>query len=72
MTGLDPERDKLLEIAVVITNGDLEPVDSQVSFVIRTGKETLDNMNEWCVKQHGLVRRQRYSTSDVLSLSPLP
>lgn len=54
MTGLDPERDKLLEIAVVITNGDLEPVDSQLSFVIRTGKETLDNMNEWCVKQHGL------------------
>ncbi len=61
MTGLDPEKDKLLEIALIITNGDLEPVHSEeVSFVIKTDKETLDNMHEWCVEHHGMVSWQCY------------
>ncbi|KAH8828218.1 ribonuclease H-like domain-containing protein [Flagelloscypha sp. PMI_526] len=53
MTGLDFKRDTIIEIAVVITDGNLEPVDDGIEFVIRTDKEVLDNMNEWCVKQHG-------------------
>ncbi|KAG6837066.1 hypothetical protein H0H93_015334 [Arthromyces matolae] len=54
MTGLDPKKDKILEIAVIITNGNLEPVDEGVQYVIRTEKSVLDNMNEWCINQHGL------------------
>ena len=58
MTGLDPNKDRILEISVLITNGDLELVDEEgISFIIKTDKEHLDNMDEWCVKQHGEVCR---------------
>ncbi|KAI9465290.1 ribonuclease H-like domain-containing protein [Lactarius psammicola] len=53
MTGLDYKTDRILEIAVLITNGNLEVVDDGLEFVIRTEKSVLDNMNEWCIKQHG-------------------
>lgn len=53
MTGLNPRTDKILEIAVIITNGDLQLVDEGLEFVIRTDKEYLDKMDEWCTKQHG-------------------
>lgn len=53
MTGLNPRTDKILEIAVLITNGDLQLVDDGLEFVIRTDKESLDKMDEWCTKQHG-------------------
>ncbi|KAI0653982.1 ribonuclease H-like domain-containing protein [Cubamyces menziesii] len=53
MTGLDPRTDKILEIAVLITNGELEIVDEGIEYVIRTDKEVLDGMNEWCQKTHG-------------------
>jgi len=53
MTGLNPQKDKILEIAVLITNGNLDIVDDGIEFVIRTEKEILDQMDEWCTKQHG-------------------
>lgn len=53
MTGLDYKTDRILEIAVLITNGNLEIVDDGLEFVIRTEKPVLDNMNEWCVEHHG-------------------
>ncbi|EJD44883.1 ribonuclease H-like protein [Auricularia subglabra TFB-10046 SS5] len=53
MTGLEPKTDVLLEIAVIITNGQLTPVDDGISYVIQTPKRVLDNMNEWCINQHG-------------------
>ncbi|EMD33121.1 hypothetical protein CERSUDRAFT_87446 [Gelatoporia subvermispora B] len=53
MTGLNPETDKILEIAVLITNGNLELVDNGLEFIIRTEKEALDRMDEWCTSQHG-------------------
>ncbi|KAF7362201.1 Exonuclease domain-containing protein [Mycena venus] len=54
MTGLDPDKDKILEIAVLITNGNLDLVpDDGIEFIIRTDKAILDGMDEWCTKQHG-------------------
>ncbi|KAJ7287244.1 ribonuclease H-like protein [Mycena rebaudengoi] len=53
MTGLDPDKDKILEIAVLITNGNLELVDEGIEYIIRTDKASLDGMDEWCTKQHG-------------------
>ncbi|WVQ99590.1 hypothetical protein IAU59_006726 [Kwoniella sp. CBS 9459] len=53
MTGLDFLNDKIIEIAVIITNGRLEPVDEGISYIINTPKDVLDSMNEWCVNQHG-------------------
>ena len=53
MTGLNPEEDVILEIATIITNPQLEQIAPELSFVIHQPKERLDQMNEWCKKQHG-------------------
>jgi len=53
MTGLNPRTDKILEIAVLITNANLEIVDEGIEFVIHTEQEYLDRMDEWCTTQHG-------------------
>lgn len=42
MTGLNVETDRIIEIAVIITDGHLEPVDEGIEFVIQTPKEVLD------------------------------
>lgn len=42
MTGLDFKKDVLLEIAVIITNGDLKRVDAGINYVIKTDKSALD------------------------------
>ncbi|KAG8778618.1 hypothetical protein FRC12_024890 [Ceratobasidium sp. 428] len=53
MTGLDPTTDRIIEIAVLITNGNLDLVDpAGCHYVVKTSKEVLDNMGEWCVAQH--------------------
>ena len=55
MTGLDLERDKLLEIAVIVTEGDtLATVARTESLIIHCDDQSLDSMNEWCVRQHGV------------------
>lgn len=40
--GLEYETDVIIEIAVIITNGNLDPVDEGVEYVIKTDKEILD------------------------------
>jgi len=52
MTGLNPKKDRLLEVAVLITNKNLDIVDDGIQYVIKTDKECLDQMDEWCVNQH--------------------
>uniref|UniRef100_A0A8H7Y5M6 Exonuclease domain-containing protein n=2 Tax=Psilocybe cubensis TaxID=181762 RepID=A0A8H7Y5M6_PSICU len=53
MTGLDYKKDKIIEIAVLITNGNLDIVDEGLQYVIKTDKSYLDGMDEWCTEQHG-------------------
>ncbi|KAH8926688.1 ribonuclease H-like protein [Atractiella rhizophila] len=53
MTGLDLTKDRVLEIAVIVTDKDLNPLDDGLTFVIQTDKSVLDGMGEWCTKQHG-------------------
>ncbi|KAG2173212.1 hypothetical protein INT43_004586 [Umbelopsis isabellina] len=53
MTGLDVTKDHLIEIAVLITNGDLEIVAKGPELVIHQPKSVMDNMNEWCIQHHG-------------------
>ncbi|WFD44253.1 Phosphatidylinositol 3,4,5-trisphosphate-dependent Rac exchanger 2 protein [Malassezia psittaci] len=52
MTGLSASHDELLEVACIITDGNLEPVDGGVSYVINSERQKLENMSEWCVKTH--------------------
>ena len=60
MTGLDPERDVILEVATVITNADLEVVAEGPEIAVRRDAAVLVRMDEWCTSTHtasGLVDR---------------
>ena len=46
MTGLDLARDALIEIACIVTDGQLAPVDDGVDVVIKPPAEALDHMAE--------------------------
>lgn len=52
MTGLDLAVDELVEIAVVITDFELRPVDPGFQVVIRPGDAALENMNDFVTKMH--------------------
>jgi oligoribonuclease len=52
MTGLDVTIDELVEVAVVITDYDLKPVDSGMSVVIKPDQSALDNMAEFVTNMH--------------------
>ncbi|KAG8736260.1 hypothetical protein FRC10_009536 [Ceratobasidium sp. 414] len=56
-SGLDPAKTRIMEIAVLITNGDLELVDEEgCQFVVKLNEQTMVEMDDWCKKQHKLVR----------------
>jgi oligoribonuclease len=58
MTGLNPESDCLVEVAVVITNSELEVLDSGLAVVIKPRPESWANMNDFVRNMHtesGLV-----------------
>ena len=53
MTGLDPEVDRLIEIAVVVTGPDLEPRIEGPVLVIHQSDEQLGRMDAWNQGTHG-------------------
>lgn len=53
MTGLEPETDRLLEIAVVVTGPDLQPRVEGPVLVIHQSDELLDRMDAWNKGTHG-------------------
>ncbi len=53
MTGLEPKHDKILEIASIITDGQLNIIAEGPVFAIKQPPEVMENMNEWCIEQHG-------------------
>jgi oligoribonuclease len=65
MTGLDPENDRLLEIAVIITGPDLMPRIEGPVFVIHQSDAQLDKMDAWNKGTHGrsgLIDKVKAST----------
>ncbi|MDR6939176.1 oligoribonuclease [Arcanobacterium hippocoleae] len=52
MTGLDLERDELCEIAVVVTDSELNPYDTGLDLVIRPGAAAVAQMNPFVRKMH--------------------
>jgi oligoribonuclease len=52
MTGLDVEVDELVEVAVVITDFDLEPVHPGFEIVINPDQSALDNMSDFVRNMH--------------------
>ena len=53
MTGLDPEKERLLEIAVVVTGPHLTPRKEGPVCVIHQSDELLDKMDAWNKGTHG-------------------
>lgn len=65
MTGLDPEKEVIIEIATIVTDSDLNILAEGPSLAIHQPDDVLDNMDEWCTRQHGqsgLTERVRQST----------
>ena len=52
MTGLDLSVDELVEVAVVVTDYDLKPLDDGFTVVINPDKTALDSMGEFVTNMH--------------------
>mgnify|MGYP000192686883 CR=1 FL=1 len=53
MTGLDPEKEKIIEIATLITDSQLNILAEGPNLIISQPKSLLDEMDEWNQNQHG-------------------
>lgn len=75
MTGLDSQRDTIIEIATVVTDAGLEVLAEGPVFAIHQPDEILARMDEWNTRQHarsGLterVRQSRVSTAEAERLT---
>ena len=65
MTGLDPDRERIIEIATILTDGNLTEIAVGPELVIHQDEAVLAAMDEWNKTHHGgsgLVERVRAST----------
>lgn len=75
MTGLDPQNDRILEIATIVTDANLNLIEEGPVMAVHQSDDVLDSMNEWCVKTHGQtglterVRQSKISISEAESLT---
>lgn len=64
MSGLDPELNRVLEVAIVVTDSRLDTVAQAPVFVVHQSDEVLAAMDEWNTSTHtksGLVERVKAS-----------
>ncbi|MBI5898710.1 MAG: oligoribonuclease [Rhodocyclales bacterium] len=64
MTGLDPVNDRIIELALVVTNNNLGVIAEAPTWVVHQPAEVLDRMDEWNRNTHGksgLIQRVRDS-----------
>jgi oligoribonuclease len=67
MTGLDPQEDRIIEIATVITDSELNELAEGPVMAIHQPDSVLAGMDEWNTRQHGgsgLTERVRASNHD--------
>ncbi|MBI3045600.1 MAG: oligoribonuclease [Betaproteobacteria bacterium] len=65
MSGLNPDTDRVLEIAIIVTDSKLEVLGEAPVLVVHQGDAVLAAMDEWNKSTHGksgLVERVRAST----------
>ncbi len=68
MTGLDPDRDQIIEIATIVTDANLQWQQEGPVLAIHQPEEVLAAMDEWNTRQHGqsgLIQRVRDSRIDL-------
>ncbi|MEX0445025.1 oligoribonuclease [Xenorhabdus sp. SGI246] len=67
MTGLDPERDRIIEIATIVTDSELNILAEGPVIAVHQSDEQLALMDDWNVRTHtasGLVERVKQSSFD--------
>ncbi len=67
MTGLDPQTDRIIEIATLVTDSQLNLLVEGPVYAIHQSETVLGRMDEWNTRQHngsGLVERVRSSKYD--------
>ena len=67
MTGLIPEKERIIEIATVVTDSNLNILAEGPSIAIKQPDSLLDRMDDWNTDQHGrsgLIDRVRQSDID--------
>lgn len=67
MTGLNPEVDRIIEIATIVTDSNLNVIAEGPVFAIHQQQSLLDQMDEWNTSHHnesGLVERVQQSEFD--------
>ena len=72
MTGLNPDRDAVLEIATIVTDNELNTLAEGPVIAIHQSAALLDAMDEWNTSHHnssGLVKRVRESSASEASAS---
>ena len=65
MTGLDPEKERLIEIAIIVTGPELTPRIEGPVLAIHQSDEILDQMDKWNKGTHGksgLIEKVKAST----------
>ena len=68
MSGLVPERDRILEVAMVVTDAELNTIAEAPVYVIHQADDVLDAMDSWNKSTHGksgLVDKVKASTFTV-------
>lgn len=67
MTGLDPERERIIELAMIVTDAQLGVLAESPVWVVHQPDAVLDAMDEWNRTTHGrsgLIDRVRAATRD--------
>ncbi|WP_434778406.1 oligoribonuclease [Neisseria sp. Ec49-e6-T10] len=65
MTGLNPDTDKIIEVAMIITDKDLNILAQSPVYVVHQSDDILNNMDAWNTATHtrtGLVEKVKAST----------
>lgn len=55
MTGLDIEKDKIMEVGCLVTDAQLNIVAEHSEIIIHQPPDILKQMSDWCVTHHGKV-----------------
>ncbi len=75
MTGLNPRTDHVLECGTIVTDSELNILAEGPVITIHQPDEILDNMDEWCINQHGKTgltdrcRQSTYSEADATRIT---
>ena len=53
MTGLDPDKERIIELAAILTDPQMNEIDRLGPIVVHQSNDLLDAMDDWNQKHHG-------------------